>query len=163
MELIVGTGEISVQEPDLGESSVVSTCLTAFIGQPLDRVAAFVVTLSDSTTATFGVDFIMPNFTSPILKIPADLAGSYVNCIETLIIGNDIAEGDKVIRMEVTPLFSVDSVAFSGSDEGSVVINILENDGMTIKIIVAVKGRKQTLFHFRSANLISYNYLRMLY
>lgn len=92
---------------------------------PRRRDATFEFSLSDSTTASAN-DFIF-NITANTLIIPTGFNGSYITCVEVIIIGDARVESNETVVLDLRPLSDLDRVEFSGRSN-SLNINILDGN-----------------------------------
>ena len=117
----------NVTELDSGADSTVSSCITAFINQTLERDAIFNFVLSEArSTAQLGIDFT--SNLSPIV-IPAGFVEYFSMCVNTTILGDDVVEEkEERIVYDLMAESDRDMVLFP-MDSMYLVINIIDNDG----------------------------------
>jgi len=124
--LFVQTAEFNVLEPELGQSLVITECFIANITQTRSMDDVFEFNLLNSSTATAGVDFFINHNSS--LIIPANFTGIYSQCVDIVILGDGLTEGDELIEYSVRPLSVENSVQYAfGSN--SLRISIIDNNG----------------------------------
>ena len=117
VSLVAVDAELSVTEPDPGDSSSITQCFTADLIEPLDSVAFFPLILSTaSTTATQGADFLL---NTSVLTLPSNFTGQFITCVEFEVFSDEIAEGNETIVFEA-----------SSQVTSSFVVNILDNGDM---------------------------------
>ena len=115
VSLVAVDAELSVTEPDPGDSSSITQCFTADLIEPLDSDAFIPLILSTaSTTATQGTDFLL---NTSVLILPANFTGEFITCVEFEVFSDEIAEGNESIVFEA-----------SSQVTSSFVINILDNE-----------------------------------
>ena len=115
VSLVVVDAELSVTEPDPGDSSSITQCFTADLIEPLDSDAFIPLILSTaSTTATQSADFLL---NTSVLILPANFTGEFITCVEFEVFSDEIAEGNETIVFEA-----------SSQVTSSFVINILDNE-----------------------------------
>ena len=116
-------------EPDVDENSTMAVCFMAHISTPLDRDAAFNLTLSPTSTATVDYDFYLN--TSTPLTIAAGSSGNFSVCIDLVVIGDGIIEDVETVAYELSPLSEFDHVLFQPDANISLLtVNITDNLGM---------------------------------
>lgn len=125
--LFVVNATANITEPNAGmNSSVVTLCFSAQVDQTLTGNVIFRLFENIyTTTASLSSDF---SLSSQLLTIPGGFVGTFTECINFLIIGDNDIEADEVIDYAVIPMSTADSVVYP-DDSQSLVINILDNDG----------------------------------
>lgn len=134
VSLTVVSADESIVESDLGESSTVTTCFRTNLSQPLNRDASFQLILSNPTTATLGLDFLLAN---NFIIIPGDFIGEFTQCVDFEIIGDNFFEGNETVVYEIEAQSVIDTVLFPGNAT-SITINILDNDGMLLHCLCTI-------------------------
>lgn len=126
--LIVQFASITIKEADNGSESNGSFIFSAKFNQPRSRDSVFELVLSDSTTATQVVDYVVD---TQNITLPADLEGDeFESVFYVIIFGDDIYEQNEQIVFYIRPLSDKDSVEFpSGAD--SLDVTIVDNDGQS--------------------------------
>jgi hypothetical protein len=118
---------VNITERNAGEDSVVSFCFRSSIAEPLTRNVVFGLLESNETTSTSGAEFY-PNISVADVVIPLGFSGEFSQCIDIVIIGDNIVEEDEVITYDVMSLSGRDVVRFP-QNSSSIVINVQDNDG----------------------------------
>ena len=107
------------------EHDVVTACFTSDVTIPLIRDALFLLTLSNSTTATVHQDFdSAPSF----ITVPTNFSGFFEVCINISIMDDSTVEDDEIIEYDVLPLSELDVVEFTGNFS-SILFTIIDKDG----------------------------------
>lgn len=147
--LSVLTPEVSVTEPDSGESTLVTGCFSANLTQPQIMNHMFELRVSPNSTADIGSDYYF-NTSSQFLTVPAGVS-MYTTCVDVTVIGDYVAEVTELIIVTVVPLLPHDSVAYPQD----VRIFIFDNDtGMMsccsshICLGSDIKGALRTIKHW---------------
>ena len=105
-----------------------SLCFRAVIPQPLIYVAMFrLIESNNDTTSMIGVEFY-PNVTVPDVIIPIGFSGIFMQCIDIVVIGDNVVEENEVIVYGIVSFSEQDVVRFPGN-ANSLVINIQDDDG----------------------------------
>ena len=130
--LEVLNSEENITEGDRGQETAVSFCFKAVIQQPLINVVTFglIESLND-TTSMIGAEFY-PNVTVPDVIIPIGFSGIFMQCIDIVVIGDNVVEENEVIVYSVVSFSGRDVVRFPGN-ANSLVINIQDDDGEILK------------------------------
>ena len=105
-----------------------SFCFRSVIPQPLINVVMFrLIESNNDTTSMIGVEFYL-NMTVPNVTIPIGFTGIFMQCIDIVIIGDNMVEENEVIVYGIVSFSEQDVVRFPGNAD-SLVINIQDNDG----------------------------------
>lgn len=126
--LEVLTSEVNITESDDGEEIVVRTCFRANLPQPLNREVIFGLIESNSSTSTRGAEYY-PNITIPDIIIPRGFRGEFRECIDIVVIGDNLVEDDEIIVYDVVSLSGRRDVVAYPQNMDSIVINVSDNDG----------------------------------
>jgi hypothetical protein len=122
--LNVSVPPLTVSEGDDGENTTARVCFTATLNQPRSRNSVFELTVSSLSTATLGVDFVVP-----LVVVPADFQGEvYMACVNITIIGDDEVEADEMVVFVVVAL-TQDNIVVSADGSNFVEMTIIDNDG----------------------------------
>ena len=114
-------------EPDEGQETVVTACLFANVTETRKTDAVFMLTTLDSSTAEEGVDW-NSTITHPYITIPSGFNGIFSQCIDAIVIGDDMIEDDEFFEIQV--LTTADRVSVVYSEGGDALrVNIYDNDG----------------------------------
>ena len=130
--LEVLNSEENITEGDRGQETAVSFCFRAVIQQPLINVVIFeLIESNNDTTSTIGAEFYL-NVTLPDVIIPLGFSGIFMQCIDIVVIGDDVVEENEVIVYGIVSFSGRDVVRFPGNVD-SLVINIQDDDGEILK------------------------------
>lgn len=119
-------GPLTILEGDDGDTTVNRTCFAVTLNQPRSRDVVFVFTVSNMSTATPGVDFEFPD---NITISPGFSMEEYMECLDLVVLGDDIVEDDELIVLYVRALAEQDVVE-SEDGSSSLRATIVDNDGM---------------------------------
>ena len=118
----------NITEGGRGQETAVSFCFRSVIQQPLINVITFgLIESNNDTTSMIGVEFY-PNVTVPDIVIPQGFSGIFTECIDIVVVGDNVVEENEVIVYDVVSFSGREIVRFPGSSE-SLVINVLDDDG----------------------------------
>ncbi len=135
VRLTVPTALFVNVEPDSGANQTVSVCFESQINRPLFRSALFILIPSTSTTAMPDVDFFLNS--SMYIIIPRGFNGTYRDCINVVLIGDDEVEDNEIIEFVIATTTSTDNVVYVYPENASsVVIYIADNDGKYLGVAV---------------------------
>ena len=112
-----------IYEGDDGDTAANHTCFTVTLNQPRTRDVVFALTVSNTSTATPGVDFELSD--ANITITPEIVEEEYMACVYLTIIGDNDVEDDELIVIEVTALADQDRVYGSNYIRAM----IIDNDG----------------------------------
>ena len=82
---------------------------------------------NNDTTSTIGAEFYL-NMTVPDVTIPIGFSGIFMQCIDIVVIGDNVVEENEVIVYGIVSFSEQDVVRFPGNAD-SLVINIQDDDG----------------------------------
>ena len=137
LTLVVLQYEMYVTELDSGYDSVVTVCFNATVSEQRRREAVFELVLDNTTTATLDYDFF-PNNTDLFITIPSGFYGNFSDCVDLVIVGDNLVEDDELVVYDLVPLSDKDYVMFPGGLD-SISVTIIDNDGKGIIIIQSFK------------------------
>ena len=128
LTLEVLNSEKNIIEGARGQESAVSFCFRSEIPQPLMNIVTFGLIVSNNdTTSTIGVEFY-PNVTVTDFIIPIGFSGIFMQCIDIVVVGDNMVEENEVIVYDIVSFSGRGIVRFPGNAD-SLVINVQDDDG----------------------------------
>ena len=94
---------------------------------------------NNDTTSMIGAEFYL-NMTVPDVIIPIGFSGIFMQCIDIVVIGDNMVEENEVIVYGIVSFSEQDVVRFPGNAD-SLVINIQDDDGE-----ILIKYKKIALY-----------------
>lgn len=102
-------------------------CFRSNIQEPVANDVVFGLFESNDTTSRNGAEFF-PNVTVPDVIIPLGFSGMFTQCIDIVIVNDNVVEETEVIVYNVEPFSERNVVRFPENSE-SLVISVQDDDG----------------------------------
>ena len=129
LTLEVMNSAVTVTEPDAGQETVVTACLFANVTETRKTDAVFMLVTLNSSTAEEGVDWY-GNASGPYITIPAGFNGIFYQCIDAVVIGDNVIEEDEFFEIQLQTMTGRLTVVYSeNGDHDALRVDILDNDG----------------------------------
>ena len=115
--------DLIIYEGDDGDSDTNITCFIVSLNRPRTRDVVYTLEVSNTSTATPGVDF---ELSATNITITPEIQGEeYMTCVYITIYGDNIAEDDELLVINVVPMSPQDRV----DDTNSIRVTFIDNDG----------------------------------
>ncbi len=130
----------SISRSTVSEQSIVGICFNRATERQLNRDAVFAFSLSATTTASLGSDFL---FDPPAnITIPAG-STIFSQCFNVVFQDDALVEYDEIVDFVVAPFNELDRVAFSVNTP-SLLITIEDDDGKFSIISMALPSFRKS-------------------